>query len=126
MKFALLILAFALLVAFPQRQETRYSYHAWGTVRDSDNTAMRGINVCIVPAVRPINGRIPCVKTGADGSFAITVTDIPDKYKVCASTKDSPFILSPNQDPTHRVVCSETIEFPAHDDCRKVDLRFNE
>ena len=31
---------------------------------------------------------------GADGSFAITINDIPDNYKVCASTKDAVFILS--------------------------------
>jgi hypothetical protein len=43
---------------------------------------------------------------------------------VCASTKESPFILVPNKDPAHRVVCSENIAFPAHDDDRQVDLKF--
>lgn len=124
MKTVLIVIVLGVLVSFPELQE-RYSYHAAGTVVDSDNKKMRDINVCIIPAVRPINGRIPCVKTAADGSFAITIKDIPDKYKVCASTRDSPFILSPKQDPAHRVVCSKTIDFPSHDESIKVDLKFD-
>jgi hypothetical protein len=85
---------------------------------------MSNINVCMIPSRRPINGRIPCVKTTSEGSFALTSKDIPDDYKVCASTKESPFILTPNDDASHRVVCSEGIVFPAHDDCRKIDLKF--
>ena len=121
----LVVLCAALaFIPFQEKEATRFSYHVWGGVVDSDGQAMRDINICIVPAQRPINGRIPCVKTTADGSFAITVKDIPDPYNVCASTRESLFILSPNPDPAHRVVCSETITFPAHDDCRKVDLKF--
>jgi hypothetical protein len=120
----LLVSALLAVSTFPSEQQTHYSYHLWGTVTDSDDRKMDNIFVCIVPAKRPINGRIPCVKTGSDGNFGITVNDIPDEYNVCASTKESPFILIPNKDPSHRVVCSETIVLPAHDDSRKVDLKF--
>jgi hypothetical protein len=126
MKNGYLLFLFAALALFPlqEKEGSHFSYHAWGSVVDSDGQTMRDINVCILPAQRPINGRIPCVKTTADGSFAITVKDVPDEYKVCASTRESPFILSPNPDPSHRVVCSDKIVFPAHDDCRKIDLKF--
>lgn len=126
MKLTFFVLIGALLAtsSFQEQEAKRFSYHAWGTVVDSDKEPMRDIYVCVVPAVRPINGRIPCVKTTADGTFAITVRDIPDEYTVCASTKESPFILTPNNDPSHRVVCSGKFSFPAHDECRKVDLSF--
>ena len=122
MKIGLVVLA--VLVALPALpQETRYSYRAWGTVVGADNKGIRDIRIFVVPAVRPINGRLPTTKTGAEGSFDITFNDIPDKYIVCASNKDSPFILK--KDPTHRVVCSETIELPAHDESRRIDLKFD-
>ena len=111
---------------YPQagQELPRYSYHVWGTVLDKDSKMMRRLTVCFFPADRPIAGRIPCVKTDGDGNFAITVKDIPDKYNVCASTTDSPFILVGENDPDHRVTCSKPIEFGAGDDCRKVDLKF--
>src|SRR6185295_5675022 len=102
----------------------RFSYHVWGTVSESDEQPMRDVYVCVVPATRPINGRIPCVKTSVDGTFAITMRDIPDEYTVCASTTESPFILIQDPDASHRVVCSEKIKFAEHDECRKVDLSF--
>lgn len=102
----------------------RYSYHVWGTVLDDNSRAIANLSVCFVPAERPINGRIPCVKTAADGTFAITVKETPDKYNVCASTTDSPLKLVPDKDPTHRVTCSKPIEFAAEDDCRKIELKF--
>src|ERR1044072_5030369 len=121
----LLVAAFLAVFTVPSEQQTRYSYHLLGTVTDSeDDRKMDNIFVCVVPGKRPINGRIPCVKTGSNGNFGITVNDIPDEYKVCASTKESPFIRIPNHAPSHRVVCSETIVLPAHDDSRKVDLKF--
>jgi hypothetical protein len=120
----ILLIALVAIPTFPSQQEARYSYDVWGTVTDSDGRKMENIYVCVLPSKRPINGRIPCVKTGSNGSFAITVKDIPDVYTVCASTKESTFILIPNKDPSHRVVCSEPIVFPPHDDSRKVDLKF--
>jgi hypothetical protein len=120
----LLITALLAVLTVPSKQQTRYSYHLWGTVMDSDDRKMDNTFVCVIPAKRPINGRIPCVRTGSNGNFGITVNDTPDEYKVCASTKESPFILIPNNDPSHRVVCSETIVLPAHDEYRKVDLKF--
>jgi hypothetical protein len=121
-----ILLATALTVFSGQtKDQTMFTYHVWGTVVDSDGHTMTGAYVCIIPSVRPINGRIPCTRTTSDGSFAITIKDIPDEYKVCASTKESPFILLPNPDPSHRVVCSDSIPFPAHDDCRKIDLKFD-
>ena len=126
MKLSSLVLVIAVLIAssLHAQEAQRFSYHVWGTVTDSDKQPMRDVFVCIVPATRPINGRIPCVKTGVNGTFGITVRDTPDDYTVCASTKESPFVLIPNKDPSHRVVCSGKISFPAHDESRKVDLRF--
>ena len=124
MKLAVIVVAFAGLFAFPAlTQETRYSYRVSGTAIGPDSKGMRDINIFILPAVRPINGRLPGTKTRSDGSFEITFNDIPDKYKVCASNKESPFILK--KDPAHRVVCSPTIELPAHDESRRVDLKFD-
>ena len=124
--FTLFAIAALSLVGFGQTGQDiqRYSYHVWGTVLDEESQAMPHITVCFLPAERPINGRIPCVKTGIDGTFAMTVKDTRDKYTVCASTTDSPFKLVPDTDPTHRVTCSKPMEFPAADDCRKVDLKF--
>jgi hypothetical protein len=82
-------------------------------VQDGESRTMPGTTVCLVPAVRPIAGRIPCVKTDDARDFALTVKDIPDKYKACASTKDSPIIFEGDQDKGHRAVCSEVIEFGA-------------
>ena len=123
--FTFLAVAGLSLVASAQSAQDiqRYSYHVWGTVLDEESRTMPHLTVCFVPAERPINGRIPCAKTGHDGTFAMTVKDIPDKYTVCASTTDSPFILV-GEDPSHRVICSKRMEFGANDDCRKVDLKF--
>jgi hypothetical protein len=120
----LAVAAFSLVMSVPGQDIQRYAYHVWGTVLDHDSNPMPRLMVCFVPAERPINGRIPCVKTGADGSFAMTVRDIPDKYNVCASTTESPFVLVDDPDPNHRVTCSKTMEFGSNDDCRKVDLQF--
>jgi hypothetical protein len=102
----------------------RYSYHTWGTVSGEQSRPIADLNVCWVPAKRPINGRIPCVKTGSDGSFAITVQDIPDEYVVCATTMDTPFKFVGDVDPTHRVTCSKPFATTAADECRKIDLKF--
>jgi hypothetical protein len=114
------------LIAFAQNGQDiqRWSYHVWGTVLNEESRPMPNLTVCFVPAERPINGRIPCTKTGNDGTFAWTVNDIPDKYTVCASTTDSPFVLV-GEDPSHRVSCSKKMEFGANDECRKVDLKFD-
>ena len=107
-----------------QVEPQRYTYHLWGTVLDGQSRTMPRTTVCFVPAERPISGRIPCTKTDDAGNFALTVKDIPDKYKVCASTTDSPFIFEWDKDTGHRVVCSEVIEFDAKDECRKIGLKF--
>jgi len=123
MKIAYLLLLAFLTTPPLESDNTRYRYDVWGTVTDFDDRKMEAIFVFILPSKRPINGRIPCVKTSSNGSYAITVNDTPDEYKVCASTKESPFILTP-KDPSHRVVCSEDIVFPPHDDRKHVDLKF--
>jgi hypothetical protein len=127
MKLVLCVLVFlgSTFVASAQTSQDiqRYSYHLWGTVLDEESRIMPHLTVCFLPSERPINGRIPCTKTGDDGTFAMTVKDIPDKYNVCASTTDSPFVLV-GEDPSHRVSCSKRIEFGANTDCRKVDLKF--
>ena len=124
--FALPAVAALTLIGFGQTGQDvqRYSYHVWGTVVDEVSRPMPHLTVCWIPAERPINGRIPCVKTGDDGAFAMTVKDIPDKYVVCASTTDSPFIFAGDSDPSHRATCSKAFVTGAGDDCRKVDLNF--
>jgi hypothetical protein len=107
-----------------QGEPQRFLYFLWGNVLDEQSQTMPGTTVCLVPAVRPIAGRIPCVKTDDAGDFALKVKDIPDKYKVCASTTDSPFLFEGDQEKGHRAVCSEVIEFGAKDECRKVTLKF--
>ena len=123
---ALLVIAGVSLVGFGQtgQEIQRYSYHTWGTVSDEQSRPMADLNVCWVPAKRPINGRIPCVKTGNDGSFAMTVHDIPDEYIVCATTMDTPFKFVGDVDPAHRVTCSKPFATAAADECRKIDLKF--
>jgi hypothetical protein len=124
--FTLLVgVSFSLLAVAQSGQDIqRYSYEVWGTVVDEKSRSLSHLTVCFLPAERPINGRIPCTKTGDSGSFWMTVKDIPDKYIVCASTTDSPFISAQDKDPTHRVTCSKPIEFGAHDQRREVNLKF--
>jgi hypothetical protein len=101
----------------------RYTYVVRGKVYDEKSHAMAHMTVCWVPGVRPINGQIPCSNSDDDGSFALIVDDVPDKYFVCASTTSSPFVFV-GEDPSHRVICSNILEFGAGDEDRKVDLRF--
>jgi hypothetical protein len=125
--FALLAFAILAFVGFGQTSQEiqRYSYHTWGTVSDEQSRRMADLNVCWVPAKRPIQGRIPCVKTGNDGAFAMTVRDIPDEYVVCATTMDTPFKFVGDVDPTHRVTCSKAFATTATDESRKIDLKFS-
>jgi Zn-dependent membrane protease YugP len=37
MKLGLIVFVLAMLVAFPDPEETRHSYRRWGSVTDSDN-----------------------------------------------------------------------------------------
>jgi hypothetical protein len=107
-----------------QVEPPRYSYHVWGDVLDEQSSPMRSITVCLVPAARPLGGRVPCSKADDAGNFALTVKDIPDKYRVCASTTDTPFILEGDKDKGHRTVCSAVIEFGASDECKRLSLKF--
>ena len=130
MKYALVIITAiaacsTLLSQAAQNEPQRYTYHVWGNVMDEQSRTMPRTNVCFVPAERPINGRIPCTKTDEAGDFALTIRDVPDKYRVCASTTDSPFIFEGDLDKGHRVTCSEVIEFGAKDECREVAVKFN-
>ena len=121
--FALISLLFLVLVHSRQDIQ-RYSYHVWGTVLDEESRTMSRLTVCFIPSERPINGRIPCSKTGDEGKYSMTVKEIPDKYTVCASTTDSPFVFVNDPDPTHRVTCSKPLQFGAADDSREVNLKF--
>ena len=120
----LVLIAIPIVAAAQSGQEgpQRYSYHVWGSVADAESRTIPNMTVCFLPSERPINGRIPCTKTAYDGSFAMTVKDTPDKYNVCASTTDSPFLLTKDKD--QRVTCSKPIQFGAGDERRRVDLRF--
>jgi hypothetical protein len=129
MKYSLIVLIALVACSAVRSQVTqvepqRYSYHIWGNVLDEQAQAMSKLTVCFVPAERPINGRIPCTKTDNEGNFAFTVNDIPDKYIVCASTTDSPFIFEQDKDEGHRATCTSAMEFGAKDECRKVALKF--
>ena len=102
----------------------RFTYQVWGTVRDENSRTMSHVTVCFLPSERPINGRIPCTKTSDAGTFSLTVNDIPDKYNVCASTTETPFILVGDTDPNHRVVCLTPMEFGADNVSRTTKLKF--
>ena len=102
----------------------RYTYHVFGNVRDEHGKEMRQITVCVIPAERPINGRIPCDKSSDSGTFSLIVKDIPNKYEVCASTTESPFVIVGDKDPEHRVVCSGVLTFGPKDEEFRVNLQF--
>ena len=115
-------------VALPQQakdEPQRYSYHVTGTVLDAQAHPMSRITVCFLPSERPINGRVPCVKTTDRGRFSVGATDVPDKYQVCASTTESPFLSKPSEG-KQRVKCTDPITFGAHDENREVTIRFEE
>ncbi|HEX8844880.1 MAG TPA: hypothetical protein VF791_09570 [Pyrinomonadaceae bacterium] len=129
MKFILTIMMILIAgsAVLPQTTPTepqRYTYHIRGDVKDERSRRMPGISVCLVPAVRPINGRIPCTKTDDAGDYSLKVKDIPDKYRVCASTTDTPFIFEGDKDKSHRVICTDVMVFGAKDESRKVALKF--
>jgi hypothetical protein len=120
-----LLICSAVLSQAAQDEPQRYTYHIWGNVLDGQAKMFPQITVCFAPSERPINGRIPCTKTDDNGNFSLTVKDIPDKYSVCASTSDSPFIiLEQDKDKGHRTTCMRALKFGAEDECRKVVLRF--
>jgi hypothetical protein len=124
-RIILVLTVFSLAYAAQRAQETqRFNYHVWGTVRNENSQVMSNITVCFIPSERPINGRLPCTKTSDMGTFSLTVNDIPDKYKVCASTTENPFMLVGDTDPNHRVVCSKTLTLGAQDVSRKINLKF--
>jgi len=106
-------------------QPQRYSYQVTGSVLDTDSQPMARITVCFEPSERPINGRVPCAKTTDGGRFSVGAEDVPDKYRVCASTVDSPVPL--NTDPSEkqpRTKCTEPMEFGAQDESREVTIQF--
>ena len=120
------VIVIALLCPFLQSRDEpqRYSYHVFGEVRDEHGKEMGQLTVCVVPAERPINGRIPCDKTSDSGTFSLITKDIPDKYQVCASTTESIFVLVGDKDPEHRVVCSGVLTFGPKDEEFRVNLQF--
>jgi hypothetical protein len=119
------MVSFSLLIFAQDGQDIqRYSYHVCGNVLDEKSQPMPNVTVWFMPAVRPINGRIPHTYTDNDGHFKMAVKEVPDKYEICASTTDSPFITLNDKDPSHRVTCSGPIEFGARDDSRKVEIQF--
>jgi hypothetical protein len=120
------IISSAMLCAFLTSVQTQqqYNYHVLGAVLDEHAKEMAKITVCVIPAERPINGRIPCDKTDRSGAFSFTVRDVADKYQVCASTTESPFVIVGDNDPKHRVRCSGVLRFPAKDETIRVLLQF--
>ena len=119
------LLIIALFCPLQSRDDTqRYEYHVYGKVRDERGKEMGHITVCLIPAARPINGRIPCEKTNEAGAFSLIVRDVPDKYQVCASTTEFPVVTIGDKDPKHRIVCSGVLNFPAKDESIEISLKF--
>ena len=121
---AFIFIALICLFLQTRNEPQRFTYHVSGNVRDEHGKEMRDTTVCVIPAERPINGRIPCDKSSDSGTFSLIVKDIPDKYQVCASTTESPFITVGDKDPEHRIVCSGVLVFPAKDEDFRVNLQF--
>ena len=107
-------------VLWAQSEPIRYKYHLWGEIRDEQTRPVPGIMVCFVPAVRPINGRIPCTKTDNEGNYAFTVKEVPDKYFVSAPTDKFPIPMDKNS----RTVSTTALSFADKDECRQIILQF--
>lgn len=126
------LIAFVLYsaIALPQEAQEgqlRYSYQVTGIVLHVQSQPMPRITVCFLPSERPISGRVPCVKTTDRGRFSVGARDVPDRYQVCASTTESPF-LSKSQESSkerQRVKCTNAIVFGAQDESREVTIRFD-
>ena len=121
MIFLPIIFILFLTPTFAQNEPQRYSYNVLGIVLDEKSRPMPNILVCFYPSERPINGRIPCVKTNYEGRFSVGEKTIPDKYIVCASTVD--YRYQPEQ-ANDRDICSKPMVFGAKDESKKVKLKF--
>lgn len=145
MKTILLLLLLALVgtitrVAAQQVPEPKYySYTLAGMVIDEFGRPAAGINVCWIPAERPINGRIPCTQTDEKGRYNLFVSDVPDEYTVSA-TSYYPFLLGDGESPgkalvnengevkvkkvkEYRSASSGKLFFGAADESRTIDLQ---
>lgn len=127
-------------VAAQQGPEPKYySYTLAGTVTDELGGPAASIYVCWSPAERPINGRIPCTQTDKNGRYNLSVSDVPDKYLVSATTY-YPFLLAGGKSPgkalvnengevkhkrvkEYRSASSGMLIFSAGDEVRTVDLQ---
>ncbi len=71
--FLAIIFVFSVTSAFAQDETVSYR-HFVGIVKDSENQLVAGAKVCgWDKSGRPINGRIPCTVSKADGSFALNI-----------------------------------------------------
>lgn len=115
------------LPQMPQDEPQRFTYRITGSVLDNESQPMANVSVWFVPAVRPIQGRIPRVVTDSEGKFSLTAKDVPDKYRACASTLDSPFLIVQDEfsGKQNRVVCTETLEFIEKNESREVTIKFD-
>ena len=116
----------------PQTEQTellRYHYSITGKVVFSKSQPQTGITVYIMPATRPINGRIPFTHTDENGRFSIEFMDVPDKYKVCAHPGETEGLipLAPAQEKAEKIpvmfTCSKSFRLPAEDTERSVWIR---
>ncbi len=108
-------------ILFAQTEPQRYQYHIWGAVTDENSKPMFRVTVCLIPAVRPWQGRFSCSQTDDMGEYAFTAKDIPDKYFVIAGTGKFPVFLA---DKNIRTVSTQDLDFGAADECRHINLQF--
>jgi len=107
----------------------RYSYTITGKVTFSNSQTVQGATVYVMPATRPINGRIPFTHAEKDGRFSIEFRDVPDEYRVCARPGETGGLISlaPTSQEHEKVqiklTCSNAFRLPEEDAERRVLLR---
>jgi hypothetical protein len=114
-----ILVLFSITVFGQKEPQKRYNYNIRGRVLNENSRPAAKVNVCFYPTVRPIHGRIFCVKTDEKGTFSVGEKTVPDKYHVCASTSDSLI----RTDKKTRFVCSKSMTFGERDESRKVILK---
>jgi hypothetical protein len=135
MSYLLMTLLFCLTppgAQSPQEDQTEvrhYSYRVTGQVIFSKYQTLEGATVYVMPATRPINGRIPFTHADKDGKFSIEFTDIPDEYCVCAHPGETggliPLVHSPDEaaDMDRKLTCSKPFNLPERNARRRVVIR---
>ena len=116
----------------PQAEQTepqRYAYRVTGKVAFSKSQSLTGATVYVMPATRPINGRIPFTHADEDGRFSIEFTDIADDYRVCAHPGETggllplvPTMGEAEKTPA-KLTCTKSFRLSAEETERRVLIR---